>query len=88
MPAEDIAVSVAIPTYGRLALLNRCLDALTRQTLSSLLYEIIVVDDGPSRTTGDAIAAWSVTANRPAIRCSTLLCTRNIRCFIDKGFAS
>lgn len=44
-------VSVVVPTWRRPALLERCLEALVRQTLSPLHYEIIVCDDGPDEAT-------------------------------------
>jgi GT2 family glycosyltransferase len=53
-----IAVSVVVPTCGRLDLLDRCLDALTRQTLDAASYEIIVVDDAPSHNTLHLVAGW------------------------------
>lgn len=53
-----IAVSVVVPTCGRLDLLDRCLDALTRQTLDAASYELIVVDDAPSHNTLHLVAGW------------------------------
>ena len=44
-------VSVVVPTWRRPALLERCLEALVRQTLSPLHYEIVVCDDGPDEAT-------------------------------------
>lgn len=44
----DIAISVVIPTYNRRALLDKTLQALTRQTLAKEHFEVIVVDDGGS----------------------------------------
>jgi glycosyltransferase involved in cell wall biosynthesis len=44
-------VSVVVPTYGRPALLRRCLDALVRQSMPAGDYEIVVVDDGRSDET-------------------------------------
>lgn len=38
--------SVVIPTFNRKAALRRCLESLSRQTLSPLDFEVIVVDDG------------------------------------------
>ncbi|NYT80069.1 glycosyltransferase [Alcaligenaceae bacterium] len=43
----SLKVSVIVPTYQRPDLLERCLDALGRQTLPHDAYEIIVCDDGP-----------------------------------------
>ncbi len=48
----EIAISVVIPTYNREALLNKTLQALTRQTLDKRFFEVIVVDDGGSDNTG------------------------------------
>lgn len=42
------SVSVVVPTYRRPDLLERCLEALCRQTLAAHEYEIVVCDDGPS----------------------------------------
>lgn len=63
-------VSVVIPTCGRPALLERCLAAVARQEFPSEAYEIIVVDDGPSIATRDAVTRWvarSVTGGGPTI---------------------
>jgi GT2 family glycosyltransferase len=53
-----LGVSVVVPTCGRLDLLDRCLDALTRQTLDASRYEIIIVDDEPSHNTLHLVAGW------------------------------
>ncbi|MET0981338.1 MAG: glycosyltransferase [Telluria sp.] len=53
-----IAVSVVVPTCGRMDLLDRCLDALTRQTLPCGSYEVIVVDDEPNHNTLHLVAGW------------------------------
>lgn len=53
-----IAVSVVVPTCGRLDLLDRCLDALTRQTLPGRHYEVIIVDDEPNHSTLHLVAGW------------------------------
>ncbi|MGN6319991.1 glycosyltransferase [Trinickia sp.] len=44
-------VSVVVPTWRRPALLERCLEALVRQTLDPQRYEIVVCDDGPDEAT-------------------------------------
>ena len=44
----SIQVSIVVPTYQRLQLLERCLHALTRQQFPSAEYEIIVCDDAGS----------------------------------------
>jgi len=53
-----IAVSVVVPTWGRLDQLDSCLDALTRQTLAPERYEIIVVDDEPDHNTLHLVSGW------------------------------
>jgi glycosyltransferase involved in cell wall biosynthesis len=54
-PSEAAAlrpeVSVVVPTWRRPALLERCLEALVRQTLGPERYEIVVCDDGPDDAT-------------------------------------
>ena len=44
-----IAVSVIVPYYGERAALDRCLDALRRQTLDAKTFEVIVVNNRPDR---------------------------------------
>ena len=41
-------LSVVIPTYNRLPILEKCLRALERQRLAAPIsdYEVVVVDDG------------------------------------------
>ncbi|MDB5918242.1 MAG: hypothetical protein JWR40_2476 [Massilia sp.] len=53
-----LQVSVVVPTRGRLDLLDRSLDALTRQDFTVGAYEIIVVDDEPNRNTLQLVAGW------------------------------
>jgi hypothetical protein len=55
---EPIALSVVVPTWGRLDQLDTCLDALTRQTLAPERYEIIVVDDEPDHNTLHLVSGW------------------------------
>jgi glycosyltransferase involved in cell wall biosynthesis len=62
MQTRKPELTVIIPTYNRSTVLKRCLDALTGQTLSADLYEIIVADDGSSddtRKTVERCAAGS-----------------------------
>lgn len=59
MRVRLVDVSVVVPTCGRPELLIRCLDALTRQTLDPVRYEIIVVDDAPTAATRDAVQGWA-----------------------------
>ena len=48
-------VSVVIPTYNRLPILKKCLDALENQILNVEIhsYEIVIVDDGSTDGTVD-----------------------------------
>lgn len=55
-----IKVSVIVPTCGRPALLNRCLEALVNQNFDPLQYEIIVVDDAPSEDVQALVVGWTV----------------------------
>lgn len=52
------SVSVVVPTCGRMDLLDRCLDALSRQTLPGGAFEIIIVDDEPNHNTLHLVAGW------------------------------
>ena len=49
-------LSVVIPTYNRLPILEKCLRALERQRLAAPIsdYEVVVVDDGST----DETVAW------------------------------
>lgn len=51
-------ISVVIPTYQRVPLLTKCLDALSRQTLSRNAFEVIVVDDGNQLDVAEAVAGF------------------------------
>ena len=53
-----ITISVVVPTCGRMDLLDRCLDALTRQSLPFGSFEVIVVDDEPNHNTLHLVAGW------------------------------
>lgn len=44
-------ISVVIPTHNRSALLEQQLQAMSRQTMSAELFEVVVVDDGSSDAT-------------------------------------
>jgi glycosyltransferase involved in cell wall biosynthesis len=56
--SSAILISVVVPTCGRMDLLDRCLDALARQTLPGTSFEVIVVDDEPSHNTLHLVAGW------------------------------
>lgn len=51
MLMRSVSISVVIPSCGRPDFLNRCLDALSRQTLHASQYEIIIVDERPDTGT-------------------------------------
>ena len=48
-------ISVVIPTYNRLPILIKCLDALENQILNDEIYnfEVVIVDDGSTDGTVD-----------------------------------
>ena len=50
--------SVVVPTYRRPELLERCLDALARQSMSAGSYEIIVADDAADEVTSGVVTRW------------------------------
>jgi glycosyltransferase involved in cell wall biosynthesis len=56
--SEKPFFSVIIPTYNRRTHLIAALDRFLRQTKSNLKVEMIVVDDGGTDQTQDAIASW------------------------------
>ena len=55
-------ISVAIPTFHRPHLLQRCLSALKEQNFAD--HEIIVVSDGPDAATKNIVATFSSTDER------------------------
>lgn len=61
-------ISVVVPTCLRDDLLLRCLDALATQHMSASDYEILVVDDGHSRTTRDLVERAARETSGPALR--------------------
>lgn len=62
--ALRLPVSVVVPTCGRADLLNRCMAALTAQSLRGADMEIIVVDDSPSAATRAVVGEWTRHAAR------------------------
>jgi len=60
MPGSSPAVSVILPTRNRARLLARTLESLSRQTLSSGRFEIIVVDNGSTDGTAEVVHAAGV----------------------------
>ncbi|MCD6672183.1 MAG: glycosyltransferase [Burkholderiaceae bacterium] len=61
-----IRASVIIPTRDRADLLERCLAALTRQTLAADEFEVVVVDNGSRDATAQVAAGY---ATHLALRC-------------------
>jgi GT2 family glycosyltransferase/tetratricopeptide (TPR) repeat protein len=53
--ADDLRFSVIVPTYNRLPILMKCLAAMEAQTLASNDFEVIVIDDGSSDGTQEAL---------------------------------
>ncbi|MEU7585794.1 glycosyltransferase [Micromonospora sp. NPDC049230] len=47
--------SVIVPTYNRVALLARTLDALSRQEMDGRRFEVLVVDDGSTDNTAEVV---------------------------------
>jgi GT2 family glycosyltransferase len=75
LPAHAVPdVSVVRPTCGRVDLLDRCLDAILRQTLDGRRFEVIVVDDNPRHdarhNTRQLVAVWRASAGErgPVLR--------------------
>ncbi|RTZ48313.1 glycosyltransferase [Candidimonas sp. SYP-B2681] len=62
-------MSVVVPTYQRPDLLERCMNALLRQTMAPEAYEIIVCDDGPSLSAQRVVKSLPLTSGgRPLVR--------------------
>ena len=55
-----LRVSVIIPTHNRKEKLLTCLDALARQSVLPQEFEVLVVDDGSTDGTAEAVAARQV----------------------------
>ena len=53
-----IRISIIIPTYNRPDKLAACLNSISKQSISTEDFEVIVVDDGSDRDPGPAIANY------------------------------
>jgi glycosyltransferase involved in cell wall biosynthesis len=58
MTADDLLISVIIPTFNRAPVLVRCLEALDQQTMVRGQYEVIIVDDGSTDDTSARVRPW------------------------------
>lgn len=65
-------VSVVIPTCGRAFLLERCLDALCRQSCPPHAFEVIVVDDRPCGETQALVARHAARASARGLKLAYL----------------
>jgi GT2 family glycosyltransferase len=52
-------ISVIVPTYNRRVILDRCLRALEKQTLSRERFEVIVIDDGSTDGSRELVAQFT-----------------------------
>ena len=71
---ESPPVSIVVPSYNRLDILPRCLEAITQQTFGD--FEVIVVDDGSSDGTPEFLARFE--AEHPDLRFRWLVNERNM----------
>jgi glycosyltransferase involved in cell wall biosynthesis len=55
VPDKKISLSVIIPTYNRAETLERCLEALARQTTPVNNFQVIVADDGSEDDTRERV---------------------------------
>lgn len=56
---EQPVFTVIIPTYKRPALLQNCLTALSRQTVPTETFEVVVVDDGNESAVAELVHAFA-----------------------------
>ncbi|WP_207512642.1 glycosyltransferase family 2 protein [Longitalea luteola] len=67
------SVSVVIATWQRTALVQRCLEALAKQTMPETFYEIIIVTDGPDPATVRFMKQWlRAYRGKVAVTCISL----------------
>jgi glycosyltransferase involved in cell wall biosynthesis len=63
----SVDISVLIPTYNRKDTLLECLKLYGRQSFPRDRFEIVVIDDGSTDGTGDAVSSWRPYAPYPLI---------------------
>lgn len=70
IPLRAPDISVVLPACNRVDLLDRCLEALLRQTLHADRYEVIVVDTDPACGARKLVAVWQAGTHGhgPALR--------------------
>jgi glycosyltransferase involved in cell wall biosynthesis len=88
MAGNELELSVIIPTYNRGVVLEKCLEALSCQTLSKDVFEVIVSDDGSDGAVRDRIEPflrknfthslylWQVNSGQSAARNHAILESR------------
>ncbi len=54
-PGQDLTITAIVPTFNRREQLLRCLAALGTQSLPASRYDIVVVDDGSTDRSGEAV---------------------------------
>jgi GT2 family glycosyltransferase len=78
-------ISIVVPTYRRVALLERCLAALAAQTLPKTDYGVIVVHDGPCSEARHAVANY-IARNGVAARFFALAMRRGPAAARNRGW--
>lgn len=68
LDASTLDISVVVPTWRRPDLLERCLDALTKQTLEPERYEIVICDDGPDDATREVVHHYAAAHEARGLR--------------------
>lgn len=57
-PAPPLLASIIVPVFNGAAVIERCLDALARQTLDTDSWEVIVIADGSTDETPAVVESW------------------------------